>query len=173
LDDKRQAPIRAKEGQREEQGAVAAPAAVSPSAPREAQGERPRALQERAGLSANVLDATIATEIVSPDPSVRWRIAGSVVERSTDGGAAWEAVPTGVAAELRAGAAPSTTVCWVVGRGGIVLLSTDGRAWRRVAFPEITDLSAVRATDARTASVTTADGRMFTTSDGGLSWGRP
>ena len=32
-------------------------------------------------------------------------------------------------------------------------LDRRGRTWRRVAFPEITDLSAVRATDARTASV--------------------
>jgi len=109
---------------------------------------------------------------VSPNPSIRWRIAGSVVERSTDGGSSWAAVPTGVAAELTAGAAPSTLVCWLVGRGGMVLLTTDGRTWRRVAFPEMTDLSAVRATDARTASVSTADGRIFSTSDGGVTWHR-
>jgi len=82
-------------------------------------------------------------------------------------------VPTGIAAVLTAGAAPTTTVCWVVGRGGVVLLTTDGRTWRRVAFPEMTDLSAVRATDARTASVSTADGRIFSTSDGGATWDRP
>ena len=40
-------------------------------------------------------------------------------------------------------------------------------------FPEITDLSAVRATDARAASVTTADGRTFGTTDGGSTWIRP
>jgi photosystem II stability/assembly factor-like uncharacterized protein len=111
-------------------------------------------------------------EIVSPDPSVRWRIAGSVVERSINGGANWNAVPTGVAAELTAGAAPSTAVCWIVGRGGVVLLTIDGRNWRRVAFPEVTELSAVRATDARTASASTADGRIFSTSDGGVTWDR-
>lgn len=110
-------------------------------------------------------------EIVSPEPSVRWRIAGSV-QRSTDGGSTWEAVPTGIAAELTAGAAPSVSVCWLVGRGGVVLLSIDGRGWRRVAFPEMTDLSAVRATDARTASVSTADGRTFSTTDGGTTWVR-
>jgi photosystem II stability/assembly factor-like uncharacterized protein len=61
-------------------------------------------------------------------------------------------------------------VCWVVGRGGVVLLSTDGRSWRRLAFPEPTDLSGVRARDARAASVSTADGRTFSTTDGGLTW---
>ena len=111
-------------------------------------------------------------EIVSPDPSVRWRIAGSDVQRSTNGGSTWETVPTGIAAELTAGVAPSVSVCWVVGRGGIVLLSIDGRSWRRVAFPEVTDLSAVRATDARSASVSTANGRTFSTTDGGMTWVR-
>jgi hypothetical protein len=116
------------------------------------------------GAEAPVID------IVSPDPSVRWRIARSVVQRSTDGGSRWDDVPTGLAAELTAGAAPSPSVCWVVGRGGVVLLSADGRTWRRVAFPEVTDLSAIRATDARTASVSTADGRTFSTTDAGATW---
>ena len=107
-----------------------------------------------------------------PDPSVRWRIAGSVVQRSTNGGARWDAVPTGVASALTAGAAPSASVCWLVGRAGVVLLSTDGLNWRRVAFPEVTDLSAIQATDARTASVSTADGRTFSTTDGGATWVR-
>jgi hypothetical protein len=111
-------------------------------------------------------------EIVSPDASVRWRIAGSVVQRSTNGGSSWEALSIGIEAELTAGAAPSASVCWLVGRGGVVLVSTDSRSWRRVAFPEATDLSAIRATDARVASVSTADGRTFGTTDGGVTWVR-
>jgi hypothetical protein len=146
------------------QDAVSAPAAAPSSASPAA--EAPFAAR------SNSLAETIAIEIVSPDPSVRWRVAGSVVERSTNGGASWDAVPTGIAAVLTAGAAPTTTVCWVVGRGGVVMLSTDGRTWRRVAFPETADLSAVRATDARTASVSTADGRIFSTSNGGVTWER-
>jgi photosystem II stability/assembly factor-like uncharacterized protein len=110
--------------------------------------------------------------VVSPDPSVRWRLSGSLVERSTNGGAVWDPVPIPIAAELTAGAAPSVSVCWLVGRGGVVLLSTDGRSWRRLAFPEATDLSAVSAKDDRTASVTAADGRVFATTDGGAIWTR-
>jgi len=41
-----------------------------------------------------------------------------------------------------------------------------------VAFPEVTDLSAIQATDARNASVSTADGRTFSTTDGGATWVR-
>ena len=112
-------------------------------------------------------------EIVSPDPAVRWRIAGSTIERSTNGGSTWQEVATGFTGQLTAGAAPSPSVCWLVGRGGFMLLATvttSGVSWRRVAFPEPTDLSAVRATDARTVSVTSVDGRTFSTTDGGATW---
>jgi hypothetical protein len=112
-------------------------------------------------------------EIVSPDPAARWRVRGATVQRSTDGGSTWVTVPTGVASELTAGSSPSPSICWLVGRAGAVLLSIDGRTWRRLAFPEQTDLSAVQARDARIATVTTADGREFRTSDGGLTWIHP
>jgi photosystem II stability/assembly factor-like uncharacterized protein len=61
-------------------------------------------------------------------------------------------------------------VCWVVGRAGTVLLTTDGRRFQRLPFPETDDLAAVRAMDARTAIVTTADMRNFRTTDGGQTW---
>ena len=78
----------------------------------------------------------------------------------------------GIAAELTAGVAPATTVCWLVGRNGAVLLTTDGQTWRRLPFPEITDLSAVRTVDAggHVASVSTTDGRTFVTTDAGATW---
>jgi hypothetical protein len=123
-----------------------------------------------ANVRAKLLAETATIDIVSPDPMVRWRIAGSVVQHSTNGGAAWGATSTGVTAELTAGSAPSPSVCWVVGRGGVVLLAVDGSTWRRVPFPEPTDLSGVRARDARAASVTAADGRVFSTTDAGNNW---
>ena len=99
-------------------------------------------------------------------------MVGARVERTVDGGARWEAQPTGTTTELDAGAAPSRSICWMIGRGGVVLLSTDGQSWRRLPFPEATDLSGVRATDARAAEVTTADGRTFKTTDAGATWAR-
>ena len=114
-----------------------------------------------------------APEIVSPDASVRWRILpdGQVV-RSIDGGAVWQQQSTG-ASTLTAGAAPSRDVCWLVGPAGIIVLTTDGVTWQRVTFPQAISLVAVRATDGSNATVTAADGRTFTTTDGGKSWRQP
>jgi hypothetical protein len=142
--------------------ALSAPAETAPAA-------RSANAMGAARLNATLADG-VGLDILSPDPMVRWRIAGSTVQRSTDGGVRWELQPTGTTAELTAGAAPSPSTIWIVGRGGVVLLSTDGRTWRRVPFPEITDLSVVRARDARSVSVTTADGRSFSTTDAGATW---
>ena len=81
------------------------------------------------------------------------------------------ALPSGV--EIAATSSPSPTVSWFVGRAGVVLLTTDGKTATRVPFPETIDLTAVTASDARIAVVTTIDGRLFRTEDGGKTWRRP
>jgi photosystem II stability/assembly factor-like uncharacterized protein len=118
-----------------------------------------------------VVRSAVPLEIASPDRNVRWRIvAGNRVERSINAGTTWQAQSTGTSARLTAGAAPSPTVCWLVGPGGIVLVSQDGGTWERVAFPEPADLTAIRATDGSSATTTAADGRVFSTTDGGKTW---
>lgn len=82
----------------------------------------------------------------------------------------WGSAPIDAAGELTAGSSPSADVCWVVGRGGVVRRSINGQTWQRVSFPEMADLSGVQATDGRSATVSTADGRSFRTSDGGMTW---
>jgi photosystem II stability/assembly factor-like uncharacterized protein len=149
----------------------AAPAASSPAAAAAPQPFAAERALGRARTAQRTADAA-GTEILSPDPAVRWRIIGSTLQHSSNGGSTWQAASTGVAAELTAGAAPSATVCWLVGRSGVVLLTTDGRTWRRIAFPEMTDLSAVFTVDAggNVASVSTVDGRTFVTTDAGATW---
>ena len=74
--------------------------------------------------------------IGTPPASVMWRIQPrGMIERSSDGGATWQAQLTDEDVELSAGSAPTTTVCWVVGRRGVVLLTTDGQTWTRVTPP--------------------------------------
>jgi photosystem II stability/assembly factor-like uncharacterized protein len=106
-----------------------------------------------------------------PRPPARWRVrAGTIVERSIDQGITWEPIATDSAATITAGAAPTPVVCWLVGRGGLVLLMTDNQHFVRVKFPEEVDLAAVTAPNARQATVTTADGRVFVTTDAGATW---
>ena len=84
-------------------------------------------------------------------------------------GPTWPALPTDLVGQITA-AAPSADVCWMVGRAGSVLRSTDHETWQRLTVPQSGDLSSITATDARTATVTSTDGRMFSTADGGVTW---
>lgn len=123
-----------------------------------------------AGASGGIAQKT--TGALVPEP-VRWRLRGAstaAVERSNDGGTTWLPVPIPVTPLLAGGSAPTNTVCWLAGRAGTVLLSTDGTTFRQVTKPADADLVSVRATDARSATVRTADGREFSTADGGITW---
>lgn len=112
-------------------------------------------------------------EIVSPNAAVRWRImAGQQLDRTTDSGARWERVAIAADIVLTAGHSPAPDVAWLVGTGGIVLRTTDGSRFERVPFVESVDLVAVNAVDDRQATVTTSDGRVFHTVDGGTTWAR-
>jgi hypothetical protein len=112
-------------------------------------------------------------DIVSPDPASRWRAGGyGMVRRSADGGVTWVAQESGTTLDFTAGSSPARDVCWLVGRGGVVVLSIDGKTWTRRPFPEPVDLALVSATDTKTATVTTSDGRRFSTTDGGATWSR-
>jgi hypothetical protein len=147
------------------------PAPVPPAAAAPRAQAVPELKDERAETFAAMSKAVPPRVISSPDPDVRWRLAGASVERSTDGGRTWQPQSPGTTAELMAGASPAPTVCWIVGRHGTVLRTTDGLTWRRLAFPSATaDLVGVAATDAASATVTTADGRTYRTSDGGRTW---
>jgi len=150
--------------ERAEARAVPPPAAAAPAAP-----EPRQQLKDEVQSMARANPAP--ARIVSPDPSVSWRIAGATVQRSTDGGQTWHAQATGTHAELLAGTSPAPTVCWIVGRDGTVLVTTDGDNWRRLDFPDpAADLVAVTAPDAATATVTAADGRRYRTTDAGRTW---
>ena len=165
--------------------AAAPPAAAPSSAPPAAaptSGEA-RASQVLVSKDASAAQARIvsldarrqASEIAIPSSNAnsRWRITGAgLVQHSSDGGTTWDTQATGAPAALTAGMSPSPSVCWLVGPRGLVLLSTDARSWKRIPFPEMADLTAVRAADEKTATVTTSDGRPFTTRDGGSTWGR-
>jgi hypothetical protein len=113
----------------------------------------------------------MALEIVAPGAAARWRIVnGREVERSTSAGSEW--IPASIDSPdvLTAGSAPSPSVCWIVGRRGVVYVTTDGLRFERVPFPEAADLVSVTATSDQAAAVSTADGRSSRTVDRGRTW---
>ena len=138
------------------------PPAAAPAFRSEAARENAAQLQAQVAIAPRV--------IASPDPAIQWRLSGRAIEQTRDGGTTWHQQLT-ASGELVAGASPAPTICWIVGRSGLVLLSIDGQTWRTATAPDgRADLIAVSATDARSAAVTTMDGRTYRTVDGGNSW---
>ena len=138
------------------------------AAPQAAAAPRTATVQRAA---AALREEIALPEIVAPAGTARWRIVGGQrIERAPGSGGEWAAASIDASDLLTAGAAPSATVCWVVGRRGAVYVTTDGMRFVRVPFPEMSDLVAVTATDQRRATVSSADGRSWTTTDQGLTW---
>jgi photosystem II stability/assembly factor-like uncharacterized protein len=52
----------------------------------------------------------------------------------------------------------------------VVLRLIDGRHFERVNLPEPADIKSITASGALQATVTTVDGRVFVTTDGGATW---
>ncbi len=121
------------------------------------------------GLAA---EASRSFTLIARTGDARWRVSGSRVERSTDGGGTWTIAALPGTFALTAGMAVSPSTCWLVGTSGVVLVTTDGTTWRRAAFVESVDLTGVVASDAAFATVEAADGRRFLTRDGGQTWDR-
>ena len=153
------------------------PAAEGRKAPRamirtQLKGVEAGAVAQAAGVQVNPLEIRSQEMVISsPDPEVRWRVgvAGSI-EHSKDGGKTWSGQIADVSSNLLAGSAPTTKICWIVGRVGEVLRTTDGEHWEKVTPPAAVDLVGIEARDAKHATVTAADGRKFWTEDGGKTW---
>jgi hypothetical protein len=169
----------------QERAAAEPPPAAAPQSPSAKSAPAPAPPAQRSDDIAQLTPDTVITESVPPPlappapPAPERR--GVVAEQSAAAPRA-EALerdaaalcgpppPAGTAGQLTASSVASPDVCWAVGRGGLVLRSIDGRTWQRINFPEMTDLASVRATGAGTASISAADGRTFSTANGGQTW---
>ena len=117
-------------------------------------------------------DVAAARSIVS-GPSVSWRFGpDGLIEKSIDRGQSWEIQSSGVTTVLSDASAPTDRVCWIVGAGGVVVRTVDGRTWRRVRPPTGADLVAVHAWSDLSATVTASDRAEYETADGGATWRR-
>ena len=138
----------------------------------------PQAMQiqraQQAAQSEDVQDIeerSIGLVIPTPEASVRYRLAGGgFVERTSDGGVTWDGQLVSPNAKLNAGAAPGAKVCWLVGREGKIFLTRDGTNWTKIPAPATLDFIAVTATDASSATVTSANNKRFSTVNRGRTW---
>ena len=145
-------------------GGVAQATPAAPPAAAEAASEPAVSLQKSARFAAAPL------EVVSPDPSRRWRVVATGVERSEDAGVTWIPVRAPNNEVITGATAVSRDICWFFGRMGLVLITVDGSTFARVDLRERIDITSLTASDARTATVTAADGRRFRTDDSGRTW---
>lgn len=114
-----------------------------------------------------------AKTILASNGTVRWRaLSAGRIEQSVDSGITWIPQKSGVKVELLAGSAPSEAVCWIVGRSGTVLRTTDGGGhWSKAVSPMRGDVAGVQAVDAMTAEIFDAkESSRFVTHDGGATW---
>jgi hypothetical protein len=109
--------------------------------------------------------------ILTPEPSVWWVAGKDGMVQRRDASGAIHPQHSGVTTDLTAGAAPSVAVCWIVGRSGTIIRTTDGgEHWELIKPPAAENFAAVSASDANDATIAAANGRRFATSDGGMRW---
>jgi photosystem II stability/assembly factor-like uncharacterized protein len=111
--------------------------------------------------------------VVAPQDEYSWRLwPGGKIERSTDNSRTWVQQKSGVTKDLTAGSAPSGKVCWVVGKAGTILLTSDGgKHWKALISPIKEDVAGVFAQDDKHASIWTASHSLsFDTNDAGATW---
>ncbi|MGB6555042.1 MAG: YCF48-related protein [Candidatus Binataceae bacterium] len=133
-----------------------------------ASGNMSRAMVAKApGLPAGTIG------VVAPDRSSSWAIGRDGAIFHVDPTGAVSSQSSGVTADLTAGAAVSTRVCWIVGKAGTILRTTDGGAhWSQVSSPVAADLRAIKASSSNDAVAIDASGNRYVTSDAGATWSR-
>jgi hypothetical protein len=126
-----------------------------------------------AGASTEMVMVSDSRLITALGSNAAWRPGrAGLLEFSPNGGRSWIRQSSGVAVDLLTGSAPSDKVCWIVGRVGAILLTTDsGGHWKLLSSPLKEDLGGIRAMDALHATIWNARStKYFATSDGGLTW---
>jgi len=101
-----------------------------------------------------------------------WMVGHSgILYRSSDGGATWTTERTGVATRVLSGDCPTAEVCWLAGDAGQVFVRASDGTWadRPIADAHV-GVVAIKSSSRGAATATLADGRRFSTTDGGRTW---
>jgi Photosynthesis system II assembly factor YCF48 len=126
-----------------------------------------------AARSSNATGAAVAetSSSLPSSSSSSWSLsADGQVQRSFDSGKTWQIVPVAGGIQFRGISSIGDDV-WVGGAAGTLYHSADsGRSWTK-AQPGFTgDIAHIEFFDAQSGLVSTADGEVWSTSDGGQTW---
>lgn len=102
--------------------------------------------------------------------AVRIRVGPAGIERSADGGTTWRIERAAPSAGVRTGVCATPDVCWLGTDGGSVLRREPAGRWAESHLPTDDAVTAITASDALHATVTTEGARRFSTTDGGRTW---
>jgi hypothetical protein len=119
-------------------------------------------------FAARSTNATGAAVLSAPSS---WSLsADGQVQRSFDAGKTWQIVPVGGGIQFRAISSIGDDV-WVGGAAGTLYHSADsGGSWIKADAAFTGDIAHIAFSDAQNGLVSTADGEVWSTSDGGQSW---
>jgi hypothetical protein len=101
------------------------------------------------------------------------RVTPVGIERTADGGTTWQVEHTTAIGPAVVAACPTPDACWLGDAAGRLLRRETSGRWVDRRLPVEGAITGLEALTPREATVTIADGRRFTTSDGGRSWTTP
>jgi photosystem II stability/assembly factor-like uncharacterized protein len=118
-------------------------------------------------LSSNGMAFVQDKKDVSP---VSWSLSpNGDVQRSLDSGRTWQSLPV-AGSPFHAITAVGDDI-WVGGNAGALYHSADaGQSWTKIPLVSTDDVTHVEFSDAQNGLLNTANGEVWTTSDGGRSW---
>jgi hypothetical protein len=116
----------------------------------------------------------VRQEAAATAGTVLVRTVSGRIDRSTDGGQSWINEYGGLTDRIRVTLCPTASACWLGADNGAVLVrAADGQWVRRVVPPPAAAVQRIIALDNQHATVELADGRRYTTTNGGITWTIP
>lgn len=119
-----------------------------------------------------------AAQQVGISAGAQWRISpAGAIERSMDVGKTWQTVTVANGSAFQAVSVSGASV-WTGGRAGTLYHSLDGGGvWSRVEPVErgqklTADITRIDFSDSLNGAITTANGEVWSTADGGATWSR-
>jgi hypothetical protein len=132
----------------------------------------PSALAARKAISAREASAEdgVGPLVVRVSERVLFRVTPAGIERTADGGTTWQVEHTTAIGPAVVAACPTPDACWMGDAAGRLLRRETSGRWVERRLPVEGAITGLEARTLQRATVTLADGRRFTTSDGGESW---